>query len=73
MKWVWLISLGMTVAGFALTIVGQLLDLTPVVSLAGLLFVVAGVVKLIIAWIWSGMFSEPVPGDRVIRSETKLK
>lgn len=59
MRWVWGISIGMTLLGVILVACGALFDLEPLFKLTGLLLVVAGSVKIVIARIWQTKFAIP--------------
>jgi hypothetical protein len=60
MRTVRYISFGITVLGLVMTAAGAGLDLGPVVTLTGMLLVVAGVVKIATVQIWQSFFSTPV-------------
>jgi hypothetical protein len=64
------ISIGMTALGAALAILGPLLDLSPVVTLTGMLLVVAGVVKIAIVAIWHLSFQLPHAAARAPHART---
>ncbi len=54
------ISVAMTVFGLLLTGAGLVADLSPMVTLTGMLLVVAGIVKIAMVAIWKSFFSIPV-------------
>jgi hypothetical protein len=54
------ISVAMTVLGLLLTGAGVIADLSPMVTLTGMLLVVAGIVKIAMVAIWKSFFSIPV-------------
>lgn len=53
----------MTVLGVILTGAGPLLDLSPVVTMSGMLLVVAGLVKIGMVAIWQTAFRAPHGGN----------
>jgi hypothetical protein len=59
-----LLSAILTAAGLALLLIGVAFGLDPVWSLAGLLLLVAGVVKVIVVALWRNLGGEPTPGVR---------
>jgi hypothetical protein len=66
------ISYGMTALGVALTLAGALFDLSPVITVSGLLLVVAGVVKIGMVAIWQVFFRIPPPGSAGERDVTEV-
>jgi hypothetical protein len=54
------ISFGITALGLLLTAAGAGLDLGAVVTLTGMLLVVAGIVKIATVLIWQSFFSIPI-------------
>lgn len=54
------ISVAMTVLGLVLIAVAVIADLSPLVTVTGMLFVVAGIVKIVMIAIWKSFFSIPV-------------
>lgn len=64
MRLVRFISYGMTVLGIAILAAGVAGDLSPAITLTGMLLIVAGVVKIAMLGIWQTMFKTPIPhGD----------
>jgi hypothetical protein len=57
------ISIAMTALGILLTVAGALLDLSPLVTITGMMLVVAGVVKIVMVAIWHSMFRLPPTGQ----------
>ena len=59
------ISILMTVLGITAIAAAVLLDLNPTVALAGMLLIVAGVVKIVIVGLWHGIagFGAPLTAD----------
>lgn len=55
------LSLGLTAAGVVAVAAGLLLDLSPAITLVGLLLVVAGVVKVATVHLWRSMFDADLP------------
>lgn len=60
MRLVRIISYGLTVLGIALVAAGVAFDLSPAITLSGMLLIVAGVVKIVMLGIWQTMFKTPV-------------
>lgn len=54
------ISVAMTVLGLLLIGVAAIADLSPLVTLTGMLLVVAGIIKIAMIAIWKSFFSIPV-------------
>jgi hypothetical protein len=50
----------MTVLGLVLIAVAVIADLSPLVTVTGMLFFVAGIVKIVMIAIWKSFFSIPV-------------
>jgi len=60
------LSLALTVAGLLAVVLGLLLDLSPLITLIGLMLVVAGGVKVATVYLWKTMFSadaDPPPSS----------
>jgi hypothetical protein len=57
------ISIAMTALGILLAVAGALLDLSPIVTITGMMLVVAGVVKIVMVAIWQSMFRLPHAGQ----------
>ena len=57
------ISIAMTALGILLTVAGAFLDLSPIVTVTGMMLVVAGVVKVVMVAIWQSMFRLPHAGQ----------
>lgn len=57
------ISFGITALGVTLTAVGVVLDLSPIVTITGMMLVVAGIVKIAMVAIWRTMFQFPDAGQ----------
>ena len=55
------LSLALTVVGLVAVLLGLLLDLSPLVTLTGLLLVVAGGVKVATVYLWRAMFDADQP------------
>ena len=58
------ISFGMTALGVVLTAAGVVLDMSPIVTITGMMLVVAGVVKIGMVAIWQSMFRAPHGGQQ---------
>lgn len=56
------ISYAMTLLGAAMTVAGAALDLSPVITLTGMLLVIAGMVKIGMVAIWKTFFALPYSG-----------
>ena len=54
------ISVAMTVLGLVLIAVAVIADLSPLVTVTGMLLFVAGIIKVAIVAIWKSFFSIPV-------------
>ena len=54
------ISYAMTIVGVAVTLFATIFDLSAVVTLTGMLLIVAGVVKIGMVAIWNAFFAIPV-------------
>lgn len=57
------ISFGMTALGVMLTAAGVILDLSPIVTVTGMMLFVAGVVKIGMVAIWQSLFRLPPAGE----------
>ena len=57
-----LVSILMLLVGAAVSVAGIAFDLSPVVTLVGLMLVIAGIVKIVTVRIWHGFFD----GDTVV-------
>ena len=55
------LSIALTVAGLLAVIVGLLLDRSPLITLIGLMLVVAGAVKVATVYLWRAMFDAGKP------------
>lgn len=55
------LSVALTVAGLVAVVLGLLLDLSPLVTLIGLMLVVAGGVKVATVYLWRAMFDADQP------------
>jgi len=51
------LSIALTVAGLLAVLIGLMLDLSPLITLVGLMLVVAGGVKVATVHLWKTMFS----------------
>ena len=62
------LSIALTAAGLTAVVLGLLLDLSPLITLIGLMLVVAGGVKVATVYLWRAMFSadaeQPPPSNR---------
>ena len=58
------ISLLLTAAGILLVVGAALFDLSPALTLIGLMLVVGGVVKVATVKLWRGLFEPQPPADR---------
>ena len=56
MRHIRLVSILMLMAGAAVAVAGIALDLSPVVTLVGLMLVIAGIIKIVTVRIWHGLF-----------------
>ncbi len=65
------ISIAMTVLGVALVVIGVVAGLDPLVTITGMLLVVAGIVKIGMVAIWKSFFSIPV--DTPAQTDTPHK
>lgn len=54
------ISVAMTLLGLVLVVFAVIADLSPVVTVTGMLLFVAGIIKVAIVAIWKSFFSIPV-------------
>ena len=66
------ISFAMTAAGIVLTVLGALTTVTPIVTLTGMLLIVAGVVKIGMVQIWATMFHRPHADSQSFAQYTSL-
>jgi hypothetical protein len=59
------ISIALTAFGAALLIAGALYSFSPVWTLVGLMLIVAGVVKLVVVYLWRhvAQLDDPIRGD----------
>lgn len=57
------LSFGITALGVVLIAAGILLDLSPIVTITGMMLVVAGIVKIVMVAIWRTMFQFPDAGQ----------
>lgn len=73
MRYLKAISILMTALGVAAIVVTILLDLNPTIALAGMLLVVAGVVKIVIVGLWHGVagFGAPLTAEAPIRQKER--
>ena len=55
------LSIALTVAGLVAVVVGLILDLSPLVTLIGLMLIVAGGVKVATVYLWRTMFDADQP------------
>ena len=56
MRHIRFVSTLMLLVGLAVAVAGIALDLSPVVTLIGLMLVIAGIVKIVTVRIWNGFF-----------------
>ncbi len=66
------ISYAMTATGIGLTVLGALTAVSPIVTLTGMLLIVAGVVKIGMVQIWATMFQRPHADSQSFTQYTSL-